>query len=92
MSVYGWFIFTKWGRFVVLFKRFKPVLHGGSNTSISSMLTVVGYQAGGGAQGLYSAVAELGLRCGIRLFVPSEVFFFVRFFRVYLPRKLKAKH
>ena len=43
----GGLIFTKWGRFVVLFKRFKPVLHGGSNTSVSSMSTVVGYQAGG---------------------------------------------
>jgi len=73
MLVYGWFIFTKWGGFVVLFKRFKPVLHGGGNTSISSMSTVVGYQ-GGGAQGLYSAVVELGLRCGITLFTPSEVF------------------
>ena len=77
---------------MVSFKRFKSVLNRSGPTSISDMSMVVGCQAGGGAQGLYSAVAELGLRCGITLFVSSEVFFFVRFFRVYLPRKLKAKH
>lgn len=34
----------------------------------------------GRVQGFHSSIVELGLRCGIMLFIVSEVFFFLRFF------------
>jgi len=42
----------------------------------------------GRAQGLHTAVVELGLRWGMMLFITSEVFFFLRFFWAYFHASL----
>jgi len=43
----------------------------------------------GRAQGLHTAVVEMGLRMGMILFIISEVFFFVRFFWAYFHARLR---
>lgn len=40
------------------------------------------------AQGLHTAIVELGLRWGMVLFITSEVFFFLRFFWAFFHRRL----